>query len=227
MAQKTIQSQGLSRRSFLVAMGSAFLGTFVMPAPADAPEDLPTAPPEDPAQTLTGGSRGDPPPLTGQLRRVVGRPVKSQNGKTLAWMETFESDGAVHVMVWTPETPAEWAEANRFFEAARWRSWKTREELHAILGAPGPWLIRYNLNETYNFITSTDESFLFGPGEDNRIFTNDPAEGVRVSSEVALDLIPKLMNAYGNWDDGAIYLEPVRPEEALKNLRESRLLRRA
>jgi hypothetical protein len=214
-AQKTVRSEGLSRRSFLIAMGSAILGTFAMPEPPDTPADLPTEAPADPTAVLAG-----------KLRRVIGRPVKSQNGQTLAWMEKFESDGAVHVMVWTPETPEEWAEATRFYEAARWRSWHTRDDLRTLLSAPGPWLIRYNLNEVYNFVTTTDETFLFGPG-DEVIFSNDPAKGVHVSSEVALALIPKLMDVYGNWDDGHIYFEPVRPEEAMRNLRESRLSRPA
>jgi hypothetical protein len=41
----------------------------------------------------------------------------------------------------------------------------------------------------------------------------------------ALPLIPRLLDTWGNWahNRGHIYFEPVKPEDALKSLRDLRL----
>ncbi len=50
-----------------------------------------------------------------------------------------------------------------------------------------------------------------------------PAWALRLTSDRALELIPRLMNAgYGKWTGGGPYLERVKPEDARKNLRSLR-----
>jgi hypothetical protein len=46
---------------------------------------------------------------------------------------------------------------------------------------------------------------------------------VRLTSEQALELIPRLMDVgYGKWTGGGAYLKPVKPEDARKNFRNLR-----
>jgi hypothetical protein len=52
---------------------------------------------------------------------------------------------------------------------------------------------------------------------------SSPAHAVRLTSDRALELIPRLMNpGYGKWTGGGPYLEPVKPEDARKNFRSLR-----
>lgn len=210
---KTIASQGLPRRSFLVSLGSVFLGVFRMPAAPGgegAPATRAEAPPVDPE---TGR-------IAGRIRRLVGRPVKSRRGHALAWTERWEEDGELHVMQWVPETPEEVAEAERFYRVARWRSWTTPDELKALLTDPGPWLIRYNLGEVFNWVNTTDEAYIYDD-PDALFLTNDPKAAAQMSAATVLRMMPRLMGRFGhNIDEGHIYFEPVKPEWATENLRD-------
>jgi hypothetical protein len=206
----TISSRGLSRRSFVMAMGTTILGSFFLPTPSLGAV----------GETLT-----EPPvpesPVGGLVRRLLAGPVWSTDKTKLAWLETFDSDGKPHVMAWHPETDAEWAEARRFSEIALWRSWRTLPELHALLQQPGPWLIRQNFLETYCFLRTTAEPILLDTQKDEA-FSYDVAQAVRVTSDRAMELIPRLMDmGYGKWTGGGPYLEPVKPEDARKNFRSS------
>jgi hypothetical protein len=192
----TISSRGLPRRSFLMAMGSTILGSFLFPTPSSAAGSAPSA----------AGAAAEA-RVAGRVRRL------------LAWLETFDEDKEPHVMSWYPETDEEKAEAQRFFEIAMWRSWRTLEELHAILRQPGPWLIRQNNKENYMFLSTTDPKVMLDTERDEA-FNYHPSVAVQLTSEQALELIPLLMDkGYGNWTGGAAYLEPVKPEDALTNFR--------
>jgi hypothetical protein len=200
-----VRSRGLHRRSFLVSVGSFLLGWFVMPNPLPALRGEGGQPPEE-------GKEG----IDGRIRCLIGRPVKTKDGRVLSWLEEFE-DGEPHVMIWELETKEEREEGRRFFEIATWRSWNNRDELERILATdPGPWLIRYNMGETYEFFTSRDFKYLLG---DNEILSPDPQDAVQVSSREALRLIITLMPVYGG---GFIYVEPVKPADALRNFRAER-----
>lgn len=210
---KTIASRGLPRRSFLVSLGSVFLGVFRMPAAPGgeaAPAARAEAPPVDPE---TGR-------IAGTLRRLVGRPVKSGKTGALAWTERWEEDGELHVMLWQPETPEEVAEAERFYRVARWRSWTTPDELKALLTDPGPWLIRYNLGEVFNWVNTVKEEEIFDD-PDALFLTNDPKAAAQMSAATVMKLMPRLMTTFGNHpEEGWIYFEPVKPEWATENLRD-------
>jgi hypothetical protein len=214
---KTVVSEGLPRRSFLVSLGSVFLGVFRMPAAPGGEGAVATraeAPPVDPE---TGR-------IAGRIRRLVGRPVKGRKGHSLAWTERWEEDGELHVMRWTPETPEEVAEAERFYRIARWRSWNTTDDLKKLLTDPGPWLIRYNLGEVFNWVNTVNEAEIYDD-PDALFLTNDPAAAARMSAATVMKMMPRLMSAFGNNpEEGWIYFEPVKPEWAAENLRD-RLLK--
>ena len=208
----TITSRGLPRRSFLMAMGSTILGSFFLPTSLSAAKS---------ASTTAAGTAADA-RVAGRVRRLLAGPVWNERKTALAWLETFDEDKEPHVMSWYPETEEEKAEAQRFYEIAMWRSWRTLEELHAILRQPGPWLIRQNFQETYCFLRSTDPKIMLDTEKDDA-FNYDPSLAVRLTSEQALELIPQLMDkGYGKWTGGGAYLEPVKPEDARTNFRARR-----
>ena len=63
----------------------------------------------------------------------------------------------------------------------------------------------------------------FENGKHTTRVQSSPAQAVRLTSDRALELIPRLMNVgYGKWTGGGPYLEPVKPEDARKNLRSLR-----
>ena len=207
----TISSRGLPRRLFLMAMGSTILGSFLFPTPSSAAESAPSA----------AGAAAEA-RVAGRVRRLLAGPVWNEKRTALAWLETFDEDKEPHVMSWYPETDEEKAEAQRFFEIAMWRSWRTLEELHALLRQPGPWLIRQNFQETYCFLCTTDPKIMLDTEKDEA-FNYEPSVAVRLTSERALELIVRLMDAgYGKWTGGGAYLEPVRSEDARKNFRSLR-----
>jgi hypothetical protein len=118
-------------------------------------------------------------------------------------------------MAWDPDTNAEQAEAERFYEAAHWKSWTTPADLQRLLRPKGLWLIRWNLLGRYEFLTTKDEHLVFGPGDgDFFLFHSEPSKAVQVTSEEALHLIPRLMKDFGGW-----IFEPVKPEQAMNDLR--------
>jgi hypothetical protein len=210
-------SQDPSRRSFLVAMGSTLLGSFFLPTLPSAAKSAPLA-----AGVAAEGLATDA-SVAGRVRRLIASPVWSTNKRVLVWLERVEGRDKPEVMAWDPGTEQEWADARSFYEAATWRSWKTLEDLHALLRRPGPWLIRYNLMETYFFLRTTDPAIMLKT-ENEDAFWSDPKEAVHLTSEQALELIPRLMDKrYGESPEGVAYLEPVKPEDARKNFRSQRL----
>jgi hypothetical protein len=208
-----VSSPGPSRRSFLVAMGSTILGSFFLPALPSAAKSA-AAPAGAAAEGLAIDAG-----VADRVRRLLAGPVWSKDKTVLVWTETIEERDKPEVMVWNPETDEEKAAAQRFFDIAMWRSWRTLEELHAILRQPGPWLIRQNFLDTYCFLGTTDRAIILDTVKGDA-FWYDPNEAVRLTSEQALELIPYLMDkGYGEWTGGGAYLEPVKPEDARKNFR--------
>ena len=90
-----------TRRSFLVMLAGAVLGTYF----------LPSLKPLGKVKTTTAT----------QVRRLLDVPVKRSLGLgryLLVWMENTDDDGVV-LMNWKPETPEEFAESRRFYEDCR------------------------------------------------------------------------------------------------------------
>jgi hypothetical protein len=206
----TNSSQEPSRRSFLVAMGSTILGSFFLPAPASVVGSVLTI-----ADAASDNSAG-------RVRRLLLWPIWSEDKSTLVWFEKVEDCAKPQVMVWTPKTGEEWAEARRFYAAATWRRWTTLEELGQLLQQPGPWLIRRNFQELYGFLCPTEKpKEIISKIDKEWRFTSDPAEAIRMTSDEVLALIPYLTaNGYCKYAGQEAYLEPVKPEEPRKNFRE-------
>ncbi len=100
---------GVSRRSFLVVLGSSVLGKFFLPQLGETSADA-----VEPAEEAT--SQGDE-----RVRRLISKPTKknTEEGRFfLLWAEIDENED-VQTMIWQPETPDELAEAQRFYDAAR------------------------------------------------------------------------------------------------------------
>lgn len=98
--------EGVSRRSFLVTIGGAILGSYVLPRFAAAE----AAPAAAPAVA----------PVAEAVRRLITKPLKTKvkgGGFFLLWTE--QTDDGVKTMIWTPETEEEFAEAQRFYDDAR------------------------------------------------------------------------------------------------------------
>jgi hypothetical protein len=150
------------------------------------------------------------------IRWLLVEPVRvGRAPNALIWVEEDFGTRELRVMAWDPVGLAEIAEAQRFYQAAHWKSWTTVDDLQRLLRAKGPWLIRWNLLGRYEFLTSKDEQVLFGPGNsDFLLFHSDPGKGVQVTAEEALALIPRLMQEYGGY-----IFEPVKPAYATKDLR--------
>jgi uncharacterized protein (TIGR02996 family) len=97
----------VSRRSFLVMIGGAVLGTYALPACGAS----------EAAEGTAVVTRTISKPLRKWLTDRVFASTR-EPAFFLLWMEEG-ADGEMHTMVWTPETPAEIAEARRFYEDAR------------------------------------------------------------------------------------------------------------
>jgi Ran GTPase-activating protein (RanGAP) involved in mRNA processing and transport len=104
----------VSRRGFLVLIGGTVLGTYALPG------GVPGAPAVAEAAATAAS------PLT---RRLLSRPLRRRSVDRvfaatqepaffLLWTELDAEDNP-HVMIWTPETREEIAEANRFYDEAR------------------------------------------------------------------------------------------------------------
>jgi Protein of unknown function (DUF4241) len=188
------------RRTFLVMMGTVKLGRFSLPVQRVGPAE--------------GGVR---PTAGGQdavrVCRLVQPPSWSQDRGILVWSERREGD--VASMMWRPRSEEDRAEAERFYEAARVRSWKTPDDLRALLSGPGPWLIRLNMFGTLKYLTENREEVLFAPDSDDdgpETLADEPAKAATFTSEQALAFIPRLGKEWLQ-DDEDYYFEPVRPAD--------------
>ncbi|HVW02454.1 MAG TPA: TIGR02996 domain-containing protein [Planctomycetaceae bacterium] len=95
----TLNSAGsVSRREFLVSLGGATLGKFVLPVAGELADALPAGSPR-------------------QLVTVPTKTSRPDGSFFLLWVE--ERGSETEAMVWHPDTPEEAAEAQRFYEAAR------------------------------------------------------------------------------------------------------------
>jgi uncharacterized protein (TIGR02996 family) len=119
--EKSPPPEAVSRRSFLVMLGGSALGSFLLP-------DLPGA--------AAASFPGPAPPAGAVLqapvvRRLLGWPAKSEQGDGSFFLTWFEETASGNqVMIWSPQTEAERAEAQRFYEASR--------GMEAGGGTPGP-----------------------------------------------------------------------------------------
>jgi hypothetical protein len=96
----------ITRRSFLVAMGSVVLGRFILPVPPEI--KLPAV------RAATGSIEPDLP------RTLLAVPVWVTAGPQpcLLWIEKVEGDPKPRVMIWALQGDPEMAEAKRLVEAA-------------------------------------------------------------------------------------------------------------
>src|SRR4051794_31507723 len=104
-----------SRRSFLVRIAGAVLGSYVLPR-LDAVAAV--------VEATAGAAEAAEP-----VRRLITKPLRKKakrGGYFLLWTE--ETDDGVRPVVWVPETDEEHAEATRFYEDARKLNPTTAEE---------------------------------------------------------------------------------------------------
>lgn len=206
------EPQNLSRRSFLVAAGSAILGSFVLPRIGQT-SVLPSL--EDTTTVLDA-----------QIRRLVG--VPHWNGHSfMMWSENIEGkDGKleVKIMVWEPETEQELSEARLFYEAATKIGYRSFDELSAQHRQPGSWLVSWLIIANRRFLTTSDKSRLIPtPQPDSWDFCDNPQDAVILTHDEAIQLSIQLMQANGmeppQGRGGGFfnYLIPVRLEEAKEN----------
>lgn len=151
-------------------------------------------------------------------RRIFVAPEWDDEGehKTLVWLEVDS-----RVETWTPETPEELAEAERFYRACHSRSWNTLDELRSMPQLPGRWLIAWRMGGTTMYINTLDEAILFAlpdsPESEMPMFATDPAEAAVMTHGHAIDLIPRLMVKLDIKEgDDDVYLEPVSLEAAVQ-----------
>jgi uncharacterized protein (TIGR02996 family) len=95
------RSQGTTRRSFLVSIGGAILGSYFLPS-LDSGAGAPVS--TDVAEAA---------------RRVLSKPLKTKSGNTFSLLWHEETDQGIRVMYWRPETEEEVVEADRFYWDAR------------------------------------------------------------------------------------------------------------
>ncbi len=196
----------VGRRSFLVMLGALALRRSALPeTSADfGLTESPTIPPE--VLPVTDHSE--------RIRKLLTVPIKGANGRFLVWVEEPSPQNKGGVMVWLIEEEDR-EEAERFFELASWRSWRTEVDLRSILEVPGPWIIRRNWLGVFQFLNTLDPIANFGPGwEDNLTLTSNPDEAAHATSQQAFDLVPKL-NERNHEEGRPYYFEPVRPSEAM------------
>lgn len=208
-----VSSRGLPRRSFLVSIGGAILGRFMLP-----PLPGETTPSEASGTVLTNSSDDK---VVDMARDLLTKPVwNKRTPNVLCWLEKRRHDGKICVMCWHLETDEERTQGQRFSDFFTWKRWETDKDLQAILRHPGQWLVRFNVNydQTYRFLVTADQVLIVADGE---IHTDDPAKGVLVNSSQALQMIPWLNNSLGSGPHESIYYEPVRPEDAMVNFREA------
>lgn len=209
------KSSGVGRRSFMVMMGSLLLGRFALPnlAGAESANDFEVVDTTDASRADSGAAQ-----LNEQVRRVFGLPSWNDGHTFLLWVEETDDEEMVPMM-WVVDTPEEKAEAERFYKAATWRSWRTVEELKELLKADGPWLVRWNFGGRLRFVNSSDRKLLFetdGYAE----LTSEPSNAATMSSGDALEIILRMTEMVEGLGAGtAIYYEPVRPIDALKDFR--------
>lgn len=101
----------MTRRDVLVMIGNAILGSFSLPSIVSG---VLRSVRDRPSESSTEE-------IEATIRRLVSKPIKTtlSDGRFfLFWTELTESEGG-KVMIWTPETEDELAEAQRFYEAAR------------------------------------------------------------------------------------------------------------
>jgi hypothetical protein len=212
----------LPRRGFLVSIGATILGRFRIPSLSgskeepEAEEDFALA--EDP------------------VRRFITIPkLARRNDRTaMIWSELV--NGESRTMFWEIETAEELERAEFFHTVMTWKRWKTERELHELVKAPGPWLVRWNHDGLYGFqfhyLRTGDWDWLFGPGSDQRpvfnrddpdandtVFVSNPAKAAKLTSAQVLAVIHLLTENYGfdgnTWD----YFEPVLPSEPQRDFR--------
>ena len=155
-----------------------------------------------------------------RIRRLCGTPLQwFEPVRTLMWTELPTTEGdAPRLMIWTPETPGEHAEADRFFGAATWRSWSSDVDLSNLLRGSNKWLIRLRLIGGLCLFAAWGEADMPASADDIDL-TPDPANAAVVSAAQARTLIALLNSEWSIEPDNWMYFEPVQPEQALADPR--------
>jgi len=211
-------ASSLGRRGFLVMMGSAVLGRFLLPEVSGAGATAEAAAGAVAATGDVAAGAGSA-PLDDRVRRVLLAPQ---------WQDDFmiyvlDKEGAdPEIRIWTFDDEAERAEARRFHDVCHWRSWHDHDELRALLATAESWLVRFNQLGHFGLLNTTDPELLFGPG-DGEIYTEDPSEAATFDREQAFATIIRFSAQFGfDEEEHAYYFEPVQPADAMRDLRAER-----
>jgi hypothetical protein len=125
-------------------------------------------------------------------------------------------DSEPEPMIWILESEEEKAEAQRFYDAVNYCNWTTIADLEKLLREPGPWLIRWRFLDQLLFLSCVDERILFNDADPNaEVFVEDPKKAVKMESALALRLIPRLAQDYAGGNRDGLFVEPVRPKDAM------------
>lgn len=208
----------LGRRGFLVMMGSAVLGRFMLPEVASAGESAEAV---AGAAAGTGEASATGAVYSDRVRRVLLAP--QWHGDFMIYVLDKEEEGAdPEIRIWTFEDEAERAEARRFHDVCHWRSWHDHDELRTLLATADSWLVRFNQLGHFGLLNTTDPELLFGPGEEE-IYTEDLSEAATFDREQAFQTIVQFSVQFGfDKEEHAYYFEPVRPADAMRDLRAER-----
>jgi hypothetical protein len=189
----------VTRRAFITMTVSSMLAKFFCP-----PEEVAAAdPPEVP---------GVAPHEVARLRRLCSTPHQWHEPKrTLLWTELpGEEGGTPKVMIWTPETPEEHAEADRFYRAGTYTSWASEAELDTRLGGSAEWAVRMRLlGGRQLFVAGGSEVSELGAAVDEVPLDPDPSQAVVMSAARAKEVILGLHEEWGIEPGELLALEPV------------------
>ena len=191
----------LSRRAFITVTVSSMLAKFFCPEDED-----------DPPSSVTGVA----PHEVDRLRRLCSTPHQWHEPKrTLIWAELpAEEGGQPKVMFWTPETPEEHAEADRFFAAGTYCGWANEAELDARLACSPTWAVRMRLiGGRQLFVAGGPQVGEVGAAVDELPLHPEPAEAAVVSAARAREIILGLHEEWNIEPGELLALEPVLPTE--------------
>lgn len=210
----------LPRRGFLVMMGSAVLGRFMLPEAAGAGASGEAAAGAVAATGDAAAAAGSA-AFDDRVRRVLLAP--QWHGDFMIYVLDKEEEGAdPEIRIWTFDDEAERAEARRFHNVCHWRSWHDHDELRALLATADSWLVRFNQLGHFGLLNTTDPELLFGPGEEE-IYTEDPSQAATFDREQAFATILRFSEQFGfDKEEHAYYFEPVQPADAMRDLRAER-----
>jgi hypothetical protein len=205
----------LGRRGFLVMMGSAVLGRFMLPPPTEAEDDEDEDEDKDEASAEAAAETvlvdGVEAPLKERALHLLILPEYDDELMVLCFDDC-------ETMIWDLETDEERAEAKRLVDIAGWRSWRTEAELRALLAPADSWIIRHNRLGFFLFLNSDDPAFVLDPA--SHCLSYEKGQAVLFDRDSALDMVLRLTELdAANPSSHSFYWEPVQPADAERDFR--------